>query len=149
MDAFYVKKPHFFIQNGHENRSKVSDNKNFSKQSRYLYFNGSLSKISKPKPILLGRGERILDHLVLPYSTTIFSIKNPLKGPPTSYPDISRQIPQSGKCRENVRKYQKMSGSVTKSREMSGNVGKCWEMLRYMSGYMSGNVGVACVGGPP
>ena len=42
-----------------------------------------------------------------------------------------------------------MSGSVTKSREMSGNVGKCWEMLRYMSGYMLGNVGVACVGGPP
>ena len=39
------------------------------------------------------------------------------KVPPTSYPDISRQIPQSGKCRE-----------------MLENVWKCWKML--------GNVGI-------
>ena len=47
-------------------------------------------KYPNPNQFCLGGGERILDHLVLPYSTTIFSIKNPLKGPPTSYPDISR-----------------------------------------------------------
>ena len=36
-------------------------------------------KYPNPNQFCLGGGEQILDHLVLPYSTTIFSIKNPLK----------------------------------------------------------------------
>ena len=66
--------------------------------------------------------------LVLPYSTTIFSIKNPLKGPPQATPAFPARYHSRenvGKMSGNIKKCQEVSRKVRKCQEMLGNVGKC------------------------